>query len=73
MSCGALTDPNSDYHLEFSVPYYRLSMDITALIRELDFNVKSVKRKGSNVLYLKESGQIEDMLTRWARQKPHLR
>jgi len=63
LSCGALTDPNSDYHLEFSVPYYRLSMDITALIRELDFNVKSVKRKGSNVLYLKESGQIEDMLT----------
>ena len=63
LSCGALADPNADYHLELSVPYYRLSMDIMALMRELDFNVKLVKRKGSNVLYMKDSEQIEDFLT----------
>jgi DNA-binding protein WhiA len=72
LSCGALTDPNSDYHMELSVPYYRLSMDIMSLMRELNFNVKLVKRKGSNVLYLKESGQIEDCLTMMGATKASL-
>lgn len=63
LSCGAITDPNVDYHLEFSVPYYRLSRDLLALMGELGFNARLVRRKGNYVIYLKESGQIEDCLT----------
>ena len=33
--CGAVSNPESDYHLEFSMPYYNLSRDLLALLREL--------------------------------------
>lgn len=63
LACGAVTDPRADYHLEFNVPYYRLSRDIVALIGETGLHPRTVSRKGSYVVYLKESGQIEDCLT----------
>jgi len=63
LSCGAVTDPNVDYHLELSTPYYRLSLDMLALMRELNLKVGLARRKGNNILYLKESEQIEDCLT----------
>lgn len=63
LSCGAVTDPNADYHMELSVPFHRLSLDLLALIGELGFNARLVRRKGNNIIYLKESGQIEDCLT----------
>lgn len=63
LACGAITDPQHDYHLEFSVPYYNLSRDLTALLREVGIQAKSVRRSGSYVVYLKESERIEDCLT----------
>ena len=61
--CGAVSNPETAYHLEFSVPYYNLSKDLLALLRELDFSAKYVCRKGTHVIYIKESEQIEDCLT----------
>ena len=63
LSCGTVTDPNADYHMEFSLPFYRLSLDLLSLMGELGFNARLSRRKGSNIIYLKESGQIEDCLT----------
>lgn len=63
LSCGAVTNPSTDYHMEFSLPYYTLSRDIETLMRELGFQPRLVKRKGDNIVYLKESEQIEDCLT----------
>lgn len=63
LSCGAITNPSTDYHMEFSVPYYNLSRDIQALMRELGFEARLIRRKGDNIIYLKESEQIEDCLT----------
>ncbi len=63
LACGAVTDPNHDYHLEFGVPYYNLSRDLIALLGEVGFPAKSVTRNGSYVVYIKESERIEDMLT----------
>ena len=63
LSCGAVTNPSADYHMEFSVPHYNLSRDLLTLMRELGFNARLVRRKGSNIVYLKESEQIEDCLT----------
>ncbi len=63
LSCGAVTNPERDYHLEFSVPYYNLSRDLTALLREEGFPAKAVTRGGAYIVYLKESERIEDCLT----------
>ncbi len=61
--CGAVTDPTFGYHLEFRMPYYNLGKDLLALLRELDFSAKYVCRKGTHVIYLKDSEQIADCLT----------
>ena len=61
--CGAITNPQVDYHLEFSVPYYNLSHDLMTLLGELGLLAKSVRRKGNYIVYFKESEQIEDCLT----------
>lgn len=63
LTCGAVTDPARDYHLEFCVPHYNFSRDLAALLREVGFPAKIVNRAGSYVIYLKESGRIEDCLT----------
>lgn len=61
--CGAVTNPQTDYHLEFSVPYYHLSHDLMTLLAEQGLLAKSVRRKGNYIVYFKESEQIEDCLT----------
>lgn len=61
--CGAVTDPEHDYHLEFAVPHYNLSRDIATLLREWDFPAKTATRGGSYIVYIKESERIEDCLT----------
>lgn len=63
LACGAVTDPNVDYHLEFHLPQYNLSRDLLTLLRELDLRPKFMNRKGNQVIYFKESEQIEDCLT----------
>jgi DNA-binding protein WhiA len=63
LACGAVTDPEHDYHLEFSVPHYNLSRDLMTLLREVDFPAKMVSRNGSYIVYIKESERIEDCLT----------
>ncbi len=62
LSCGAVSDPETNYHLEMSLSSYKLSMDLSALLKEMDIPVKYVVRKGTNVLYLKHSDTIADML-----------
>ena len=61
--CGAVTNPQVDYHLEFSVPYLNLSNDLVTLLGEVGLHPRTVRRKGSYVVYFKESEQIEDCLT----------
>ena len=61
--CGAVTDPEKDYHLEFATPRYHLSRDLLALFREVNFPAKIVTRGGNYVVYIKGSEAIEDCLT----------
>ena len=63
LACGAVTDPEHDYHLEFSIPHYNLTRDLLTLLREVDFPAKMVSRNGSYIVYIKESERIEDCLT----------
>lgn len=62
LACGSVSDPESDYHLEMSIPLHKLSMDILTLFLECGIPVKHIVRKGCNVLYLKESDAIADCL-----------
>lgn len=64
LACGAVSNPESAYHLEFDVPHYRLSRDLLALLNEMGLHAKYINRKGGHVVYFKESEQIEDCLTR---------
>lgn len=63
LACGAVTNPQVDYHLEFNVPYLNLSRDLITLLGELGLQAKSTRRKGNHIVYFKESEQIEDCLT----------
>ncbi len=62
LSCGTISTPEKDYHLEFTVPYLNLSKSLLTLIEEMDLNPKYTYRHGYNVVYFKESEAIEDCL-----------
>lgn len=63
LSCGSMTEPIKEYHLEFAVPFEELCTDLRDLIEGLGISAKYVERKGVYVLYFKGSEDIEDMLT----------
>ncbi|MGN1123315.1 MAG: DNA-binding protein WhiA [Eubacterium sp.] len=62
ISCGTISDPNKDYHLEFTVQYLNLSKSLVTLLNELDITPKTANRKGYNIVYFKDSTMIEDCL-----------
>lgn len=66
LSCGTVTDPKKDYHLEFVVPFLNLAKDLLSLlsgIQTLDLQPALINRKGIYVVYIKGSENIEDLLT----------
>lgn len=63
LSCGSVVDPEKDYHLEFVTPHLLLSRDLNYLLGELNLPSKTVRRKSNHIVYFKDSGQIEDVLT----------
>ena len=63
LSCGSITEPIKEYHLEFVVPYYDLTQDLMDLLTDVGINAKYTERKNMYVIYLKGSEAIEDLLT----------
>ncbi len=65
LSCGTVTDPKKDYHLEMMAPYMKLAKDLITLLEEAEVPVQPslVNRKGAFVVYVKGSEQIADFLT----------
>lgn len=66
LSCGSVINPEKEYHLEFSVVHMHLAKDLAQLLSELpDVSLQPavINRKGSYVVYLKESEAIADLLT----------
>lgn len=63
LSCGSVVSPDKDYHLEFVTPHLNLGKDLTCLLEEQGFEPKNIWRGGKLVVYFKDSGQIEDILT----------
>lgn len=60
--CGTVTDPDKDYHLEFSAPSGGLAEDLTALLEAVGRAPRQMTRHGAHVVYLKNSEEIEDLL-----------
>lgn len=59
---GSITNPEKTYHLEFVTGSELHSNDLRDLINSFGLNSKIVLRKDYFVVYLKESGQISDLL-----------
>lgn len=62
LSCGTVSSPEKDYHLEFTVSYHNLSKSLMTLLQELELEPKLSHRNGYNVVYFKDSEAIEDCL-----------
>ncbi len=63
LACGSISSPEKNYHLEFVVPFLKLSNDLFSFLQELGFPPKHVMRKGYHIIYFKDSANIEDLLT----------
>lgn len=64
LAIGNVTDPNKEYHLEFVVPSIEVCNDLGLILLD-NFSIlaKHTSRKNSEIVYIKESENIEDMLT----------
>ena len=60
---GSVTDPEKRYHLELSTTHRSASRETENLLRDMDLTVKLTERKGSHILYFKQSEIIETVLT----------
>ena len=60
---GLVTNPEKEYHLELVAPNSILAEEVFLLAKEYGIRFKITKRKHNDILYLKESEQIEDFLT----------
>lgn len=63
LSGGSVTDPEKRYHLELSTTHISVSRETETLLRDMNLTAKETERKGSSVLYYKQSEAIEDFLT----------
>ena len=67
VSCGSVTDPNKEYHLELVLPENDRTPALLDFIAEHGMSLKETARGGARskktVLYAKESELIEDWLT----------
>ncbi len=63
LCAGTITDPQKEYNLEYSTPRFNLAKDFESLLAQYEFNPHRTQRKGSNVIYVKASEKVEDLLT----------
>lgn len=63
VSCGSVTDPNKEYHLEIILPENDRTELLRAFLDEHGMPPKITARWKNNVLYFKVSEIIEDFLT----------
>lgn len=61
--CGSISDPYKEYHLEFTIPNEILYNDLHSILLSIGINGRKTQRKGANILYIKDSENIEDVLT----------
>lgn len=63
LASGTVTDPEKEYHLEFSSSSKALCTDLMKLFDEFEVTPKITERAGNYVVYFKKSSDIEDLLS----------
>ena len=69
LTCGSITDPMKEYHLEFSAPTEQLCKDLCDILYSVGVHPNVIQRKYTWSAYLKVSEEIEDLLTFIGAQK----
>ena len=64
LSGGSVTDPAKRYHLELATSHVPASREVQALMEEMGFLPRSIRRGADALLYFKQSEHIEDFLTK---------
>ena len=62
MCNGSVSDPEKSYHLEFSASNLKRAEQLVEMLHSFEVEAKIVKRKSSQVVYIKEGRQIVDVL-----------
>ena len=63
LAYGSMTNPEKEYHLEINALTPFFAEEIHGAAERMGIRFKIARRKGCEILYLKESEQIEDFLT----------
>lgn len=63
LACGSISDPLKSYHVEFVVDHMKLSKDFEFFMSKALREPKIVQRRGSYIIYTKDSTLIEDLMT----------
>ena len=64
LACGSVNNPEKKYHMEFVMPTIELCNDFgLLLIENYGITPKHIERKNSQIVYIKESENIIDILT----------
>ncbi len=59
---GSVSDPQKEYHLEFDTKSEESALKLMEVLDEFDFKPKKTQRKGKEIVYIKESSQIADLI-----------
>ncbi len=62
LSCGNVTSPEKDYHLDLTVSHFNLSRELLYYVKKVFPDIKYSKRTSHYILYYKESEKILDFL-----------
>src|SRR5699024_931214 len=62
LASGSISDPRKGYHCEIVCQDEKKAKQLQEIIRSFQIDAKSVLRKKSYVVYVKEGAQIVDML-----------
>ena len=62
LAAGSVSDPNRSYHFEIVCNREHQAEQLKELIRSLNIDAKTVRRKKYYVVYVKEGSQISDLL-----------
>ncbi len=69
LTCGSITDPMKEYHLEFTAPTEILCRDLCDILYSVGVHPNTIQRKYSFCAYLKTYEEIGDLLTFMGAQK----
>jgi len=69
LTCGSITNPEKEYHLEFSVPTEPLCKELCSLLEKSGIHANVTKGRYIWKVWLTDSEDIEDLLTLMGAQK----